>query len=173
MSSWLILRRGIATSSSCYGKRNFRKFLVLNKRGNRAFKEKQRTDPYPDYPIDKRGTRDTGFKMGKKWVHVPEKVPELIVPSLEGFTLKPYVSYKVENIVQGEFTAKDLFDEIYTKKIEEDFKNGKLLENGDPMNPSENEKLKPQEAKDRAGQTGCDIFCESGKDFNSIFIQDS
>ena len=30
------------------------------------------------------------------WEHVPEKVPELIVPDLTGFELKPYVSYAAE-----------------------------------------------------------------------------
>ncbi|KAK2576602.1 hypothetical protein KPH14_005271 [Odynerus spinipes] len=167
-STCLVLRRGIATSAVCYGKRNFRKFLLPNKRGSRNFKEKQSKDPYPDYPIDKRGTRDTGIKVGNKWIHIPEKVPELIVPSLEGFTLKPYVSYKAQNIELEEFTAKDLFDEIYAPKIKKDFEENQLLENGDPINPSEYEKLTPQEAKDRAGKTGCDIFCESGKDRNSV-----
>lgn len=89
---------------------------------------------------------------------MPEKIPELIVPSLEGFTLKPYVSYRVEEIDQGEFTAQDLFDMVYAKKIEEDFKNGQLDENGDPLNPSEHEQLTSQQAKDNAGKTGSDIF---------------
>lgn len=172
-STCLVLKRGIATSCVSYGKRNFRKFLLLNKRGSRVFKEKQATDPYPDYPIDKRGTRDTGFKIGNRWVHVPEMVPELIVPSLEGFKLKPYVSYKAddvkpEDIETEEFTAKDLFDVVYAQKIVKDFKSNQLLENGDPVSPSEFEQLTPQEAKDRAGRTGCDIFCESGKDNNSV-----
>lgn len=98
--------------------------------------------------------------MGDKWVHVPEMVPELIVPSLEGFTLKPYVSYKVEKFTQPSFTAQDLFDAVYAKKIEEDFVNGQLDENGESLNPSEYEKLTPQQAKNNAGKTGCDIFSE-------------
>ncbi|XP_047363048.1 39S ribosomal protein L41, mitochondrial [Vespa velutina] len=169
-SSCLILQRGISTSCVNYGKRNFRKFLFLNKRGSRDFKKKQSTDPYPDYPIDKRGVRDTGFKIGNRWINVPEMVPELIVPSLEGFTLKPYVSYKVENISQGEYTAKDLFNEIYAKKIEEDFNKQELDPNGDPMNPNEYEKLTPQEAADRAKRTGTDIFCEDVRYKSSTII---
>lgn len=51
-SSCLILQRGISTSCVNYGKRNFRKFLLLNKRGSRDFKKKQATDPNPEYPID-------------------------------------------------------------------------------------------------------------------------
>lgn len=99
--------------------------------------------------------------MGDKWINVPEKIPELIVPSLEGFKLKAYVSYKVEEFTQPEFTAQDLFDEVYSPKIEEDFAKGQLDENGQPLNPSEYEKMTPQEAKDNAGKTGCDLFSES------------
>lgn len=111
--------------------------------------------------IIERGVRDTGFKVADRWVHVPEKIPELIVPSLEGFNLKPYVSYRVEQFTQSEFTAEDLFNEVYSKKIEEDFINGQLDENGNPLNPSEYEALTPQQAKNNAEKTGCDIFKET------------
>ncbi|EZA47493.1 hypothetical protein DMN91_005063 [Ooceraea biroi] len=157
-SSCMILQRGIATSCVCHGKRNFRKFLLYNKRGSRAFKEQQAKNPDPDIPIDKRGVKDTGYKRGDEWVHVPEMVPELIVPSLEGFTLKPYVSYRVQNVKSPRFSAHRLFDALYAKKIKEDFEKGELDENGEPLNPSEYEKLTPQEAKDNAGKTGSDIF---------------
>lgn len=89
-------------------------------------------------------------------------VPELIVPSLEGFTLKPYVSYRVENFTEPEFTAQDLFDAVYSNKIKEDFANNQLAENGEPLNPSDYEKLTQQQAKDNASKTGCDIF-DAGK----------
>ncbi|XP_029665533.1 39S ribosomal protein L41, mitochondrial [Formica exsecta] len=157
-SSCMILRRGIATSCICHGKRNFRKFLLYNKRGSRNFKEQQAKNPDPDIPIDKRGVKDTGYKVDGKFVHVPEMVPELIVPSLEGFTLKPYVSYRVENFTEPEFTAQDLFDAVYSNKIKEDFANNQLAENGEPLNPSDYEKLTQQQAKDNASKTGCDIF---------------
>lgn len=88
-------------------------------------------------------------------------MPELIIPSLEGFTLKPYVSYKVEDITEPEFTAQDLFDVVYSEKITKDFENGQLDENGEPLNPSEHEKLTPQQAKDQAGKTGSDLFSET------------
>ncbi|XP_032677537.1 39S ribosomal protein L41, mitochondrial isoform X1 [Odontomachus brunneus] len=157
-STCMILRRGIATSCVCHGKRNFRKFLLYNKRGSRQFKEAQAKNPDPDIPIDKRDVRDTGIKVNGKFYFVPEMVPELIVPSLEGFELKPYVSYKVEEFDQGRFTAQDLFDIIYAEKIKKDFINGELDENGEPLSPSENEQLTPQQAKDNATKTGCDIF---------------
>lgn len=48
----LFIKRGISTSVCCNGKRNFRKFLMPNKRGTRIFKESQRLSPDPDIPID-------------------------------------------------------------------------------------------------------------------------
>lgn len=45
------------------------------------------------------------------------------------FQLKPYVSYKVSDIKQSEFTAKDLFDALYSKNVIEDWRDGKLNEN--------------------------------------------
>lgn len=61
---------------------------------------------------------------------------------------------------EPQFTAQDLFDAVYSKKIEEDFANNQLDEKGEPLNPSEHEKLTPQQAKDNASKTGCDIFDE-------------
>lgn len=40
--------RSISTSASRYGKRNFRKFQMFNKRGSRLFKEAQRENPQLD-----------------------------------------------------------------------------------------------------------------------------
>ncbi|XP_029160011.1 39S ribosomal protein L41, mitochondrial [Nylanderia fulva] len=162
-SSCMILRRGIATSCICHGKRNFRKFLLYNKRGSRNFKEQQAKNPDPDIPIDHRGVRKTGRKLGDHWITVPEMIPELIVPSLEGFTLKPYVSYRVMDFSEPEFTAQDLFDAVYSEKIKKDFANNKLDENGEPLNPSEHEQLTPQQAKDNARKTGSDIFDERNR----------
>ncbi|CAD5212771.1 unnamed protein product [Bursaphelenchus okinawaensis] len=47
-------------------------------------------------------TQPTGYvdPVSKEFVHVPEMVPELIVPDLTGFELKPYVSYKVDNEIE-------------------------------------------------------------------------
>jgi len=40
--------------------------------------------------------------------------------------LKPYVSYRVSNATQSEFTARDLFDATYGKVITDEFRSGKL-----------------------------------------------
>lgn len=105
-----------------------------------------------------RGTRVTGKRINNEWVNIPEMIPELIVPSMQNFNLKPYVSYKCLGVKQREFTAKDLFNFVYAEKIKEDYKNNQLNADGEPLNPSEYEKLTPEEARLRAEQTGTDIF---------------
>ena len=179
-----IITRAISTSCARYGKRNFRKFEIKNKRGSKLFKqmqaESQYENPDPRYPIDsklnhylfliafyhllinllfsERGVRDIGFHDGKKFIEVPEMIPELIVPNLEGFTLKPYVTYKSEDVYQEEFTAKNLFDAVYAPKIAEDFKNGKLNSSGEALNPSAEESLTVKEARDNASKPCSDMF---------------
>ncbi|XP_015587966.1 39S ribosomal protein L41, mitochondrial [Cephus cinctus] len=157
-STCMILRRGISTTCVCNGARNFRKFLIYNKRGSRLFKKKQHEKPDPDVPIDRRGVKPTGYREGNCFVNVPEMIPELIVPSLADFNLKPYVSYRAERREEVPFTPYDLFKVVYGPKILSDYENGKLDLDGQPLEPSEEEKLTPSEAKARAGSTGCDIF---------------
>jgi len=56
------------------------------------------------------------------------------------FQLKPYVSYKVQDMTESEFTAHDLFDATYARVITDDFKSGKL----DPDKVTERiKRLKP------------------------------
>ncbi|CAD7089505.1 unnamed protein product [Hermetia illucens] len=155
--SFLTNYRQISTSAPLNGKRNFRKFVVANKRGSRQFKEMQR-GPEPLLPIDKRGVRDTGITIKGRYFEIPEKIPELIVPDLTDCKLKPYVSYKTPDIVQSEFTSLDLFNSVYAKKIVEDFNQGKLDSQGMPLEPSKEEKLTPEEAVQNARKTGSDIF---------------
>ncbi|XP_076163736.1 mitochondrial ribosomal protein L41 isoform X2 [Ptiloglossa arizonensis] len=157
---YMIISRQISTSSVCQGKRNFRKFLLYNKRGNRAFKQAQATDPNFPIPIDRRGVKLTGHYEGDEWVNIPEMIPEIIVPSLKDFHLKPYVSYKVKNVEGRKFTAKDLFNIVYASKIENDFETGKLKLNGEALYPNEYEKMTPEEARIQAEKTGTDIFTE-------------
>lgn len=158
INSLNFIKRSISTSSQLNGKRNFRKFLLYNKRGPRDFKKAQIASPHPDIPIDKRGVKDTGYTFQGVYHEVPEKIPQLIVPDLTGCTLKPYVSYKTPEVIQSKFTSEDLFNAVYTKKIVEDFKNGKLREDGSAEEPSENELLDAETARIRARQTGSDVF---------------
>lgn len=132
---------------------------VYNKRGSRQFKEERRKNQKDfDVPIDRRGVKSTGMWVRNKWVNVPEMIPEIIVPPLKDFHLKPYVSYRATDIERREFTAQDLFDVVYSEKIRADFKAGKLDKDGQPLEPSEDEKLTPEEAKIKAEKTGCDLF---------------
>lgn len=91
-------------------------------------------------------------------MEVPEKVPELIVPNLTGCKFKPYVTYKMTEVVQSQFTSEDLFNAIYAQKIMDDYKNGKINDDGSSKEPSYEEKLTPEEAYNKARKTGSDIF---------------
>ncbi|XP_061718973.1 large ribosomal subunit protein mL41 [Cydia pomonella] len=152
-----IAKRSISCTAPLEGKRNFRKFPIPNKRGSRLHRERQ-SGPNPELEVDKRGVRDVGYYLDGRFVTVPEMIPELIVPDLKDCDLKPYVSYKVTDVTQSEFTPQQLFDAIYSKKIVTDYKQGKLDENGLALEPSEEEKLQPAEAVARAKRTGSDIF---------------
>lgn len=152
------IKRSISTTTQLNGKKNFRKFLLYNKRGPRIFKQNRITDPDPEMPVDKRGVRDTGYTFNGKYTEVPEKIPDLIVPDLTGFNLKPYVSYKTADVTQSEFTAQNLFDAVYSKKIVEDYNSGKLNIDGSPKEPSSDELLTSDEAWTQARKTGSDIF---------------
>ncbi|XP_054263681.1 39S ribosomal protein L41, mitochondrial [Macrosteles quadrilineatus] len=151
--------RMFSLSSQCNGKRNFRKFM-LHRRGTKAFQEKMKTDPYPDVPYYNYGVRETGYKDVNtgKFVEVPEMIPEIVVPDLTDCKLKPYVSYRVKEFDQPEFTAQDLFIAVYRDKIAKDFKEGKLDEYGNPKEPSPEEAMTPEEAKLKVRQTGSDMF---------------
>ncbi|XP_077286797.1 mitochondrial ribosomal protein L41 [Arctopsyche grandis] len=153
------LSRPISVSAIEHGKHNFRKF-VLRSRGTRKGKEAMA-----------RGENPVNYGPGPKeenspWVVtpsgvkmlVPEKIPELIVPDLTDCELRPYVSYRVPDVVQSEFTPKELFAAVYKKKIVEDFKAGKIGLDGEPLNPSEEEKLTSEKALELARKTGSDIF---------------
>ena len=102
--------------------------------------------------------RGTGIYHHAMYEHVPEMVPELVVPDLGDCQLKPYVSYRTKEIYQEPLTAKDLFNAVYGKKIISDFQDGKLDGDGQPLEPSEEERLTPEEAELKARQTGSDIF---------------
>ena len=144
---------------------NFRGLRLYNKRHarvhkNMLFQPFEKRDPqYADIYEHKYGTRGTGIRHEADWEHVPEKVPELIVPpDLKDCKLKPYVSYRTQSIELDEYTAEDLFDAVYKRKIVEDYENGKIdAETGDYKEPPEDD-LSAEEAWIKARQTGSDIF---------------
>ncbi|XP_013786140.1 39S ribosomal protein L41, mitochondrial-like [Limulus polyphemus] len=149
-------RRCISQSCALYGKRNFRKFTMPNKRGTKEYKAKLSELDL----VDHRGVRMTGSKHEMAFKQYPEMIPELIVPDLTNCELKPYISYQAPDVTQGEFTARDLFNVIYSKKIIDDYEAGKLDNAGNPLAPSEEEKMTAEEAKIKARMTGSDIFSD-------------
>lgn len=81
-----------------------------------------------NYPIcrDTMGIRWPGYWFRRKFVYVKEMEPELVVPDLTDFKLKPYVSYKTEEVDTPPFTAKTLFDAVYAPEIRKQFENNQL-----------------------------------------------
>lgn len=112
-----------------------------------------------NYPVcrDTMGIKWPGYWFKRKFVYVKEMEPELIVPDLEDFSLKPYVSHATEDITVKEFTAKDLFLAVYANQIIDDFREGKIKDF----------KVSPEEidqARLKAMQTGADLFEDSPLD---------
>ncbi|KAM7313982.1 39S ribosomal protein L41, mitochondrial [Ixodes scapularis] len=91
--------RSFTTSEVRHGKRNFRKFLMPNVRG--TFHDRARKDRI----IETYGYREPGIERGNRLEMVPEMEPELVVPDLEGFQLKLYVSYRAAEVCQGKSLA--------------------------------------------------------------------
>lgn len=106
-----------------------------------------------NYPVcrDTMGIRWPGYWFKRKFVYVKEMEPELVVPDLEGFQLKPYVSYRAEEVDTRPHTAKELFDNVYASQIKNDFEE-KNVEDYDYSQ----EQI--DEARLKAMQTGSDLF---------------
>ena len=96
---------------------NFRGLRLYNKRHTRVHKEmifqpfEKRDSQWSDIYEHKYGARGTGIRHEADWEHVPEKVPELIIPDLTDCKLKPYVSYRTNALhLVKKF---DLFKKIF------------------------------------------------------------
>lgn len=106
---------------------------------------------------DTMGIRYPGYWFKRKFCYVKEMEPELIVPDLEGFKLKPYVSYRTGHISTEPHTAKEVFDACYAPRIEESFAKGEVHEFEAVPEDIDNARLK-------ALQTGADLFEEYTRD---------
>jgi len=64
----------------------------------------------------------TGYvnKIGN-FTMVKEMVPELVVPKLDDFKLRPYVPYRATDINQSKFTARSLYNSFYASEAEQKF----------------------------------------------------
>eukprot|EP00092_Neocalanus_flemingeri_P007725 GFUD01008341.1.p1 GENE.GFUD01008341.1~~GFUD01008341.1.p1 ORF type:complete len:197 (-),score=30.05 GFUD01008341.1:32-580(-) len=172
MFSSILISRNFSTTPLRLGI-NFRKIDAGNKRWSKQhkksqFKKWEKPGEFPDIPVYKYGTRSTGIRHDAYWEHVPEMVPELIIPDLKNCDLKPYVSYAAKEIYQEELSSKDLFNVIYGRKIIEDFKSGRLDAEGNSIEPSKVEQLTPEQAEVLARQTGSDIFV-GGEPYSKTF----
>ena len=153
---------------------NFKKFEAFNKRWSKKHKKmvfkkfQQKPKAFPDAIVERYGTQPTGIYHANFFEHVPEKVPELIVPDLSECELRPYVSYATEDVYQDELTSQDLFNVIYGRKIIEDFKTNKLDADGNSVEPSALEEMSPDNAARLARQTGSDIFL-GGEPYSKTF----
>lgn len=72
-----------------------------------------------------RGTKGTGaHSRGGRFVVVKEMVPELVVPELAGFKLRPYVSHRAPAGTDAPLTAERLFRDAVAPAVEKDFRDG-------------------------------------------------
>ncbi|XP_051492527.1 39S ribosomal protein L41, mitochondrial [Apus apus] len=72
-----------------------------------------------------RGAKKLGvLTSSRKFILVKEMVPEFVVPNLEGFKLKPYVSYRAPEGSEPPVTAQQLFTQLVAPRIEKDVKDG-------------------------------------------------
>lgn len=112
-----------------------------------------------NYPVcrDTMGIRWPGYWFKRKFVYVKEMEPEIVVPDLRVFELKPYVSYRADEIDTKPFTAKDLFDAVYKDKIVNDFEQNNVEDY-----TVEQEEI--DKARLEAMQTGSDLFEEDPLD---------
>ncbi|CAL8250180.1 unnamed protein product [Boreogadus saida] len=72
-----------------------------------------------------RTARPTGLRLSSsKFVAVKAMIPEFVVPNLEGFKLKPYVSYRTPGGTEPALTAESLFAEVVAPQVKSDFEKG-------------------------------------------------
>ncbi|KAM3868045.1 large ribosomal subunit protein mL41 [Diretmus argenteus] len=72
-----------------------------------------------------RTARPTGLKLSsRKFISIRAMIPEFVVPDLEEFKLKPYVSYRTPRGTEPPLTAESLFAEVVGPQIQKDFEEG-------------------------------------------------
>ncbi|KAJ8379679.1 hypothetical protein SKAU_G00004570 [Synaphobranchus kaupii] len=69
--------------------------------------------------------RPTGvLTSSRRFVRIREMVPEFVVPPLEGFKLKPYVSYRTPAGTESALTPEALFSQSVAPAIKKDIEDG-------------------------------------------------
>lgn len=114
----------------------------------KALREKEFNYPLS---VDQFRQKVPGYYIGDKFHYIKEMEPELIVPDLTGFQLKPYVSHRAGDIEEAPLTAKGIFDKVYAPEILS------RIEAGKPVKV----RLSSREihiARIKAQQTGSDLM---------------
>merc|ERR1712055_48784 len=74
-----------------------------------------------------RTARITGLRApSRKFVAIQEMIPQFVAPNLEGFKLKPYVSYRAPRGTEPPLTVEGLFNEAVAPQIKKDLEEGTL-----------------------------------------------
>ncbi|KAG7281477.1 hypothetical protein CRUP_012420 [Coryphaenoides rupestris] len=77
-----------------------------------------------------RTARPTGLRLSSgKFINVKAMIPEFVVPDLEGFKLKPYVSYRTPEGTEPPVTAESIFADVVAPQIKRDFEEGNFSMN--------------------------------------------
>lgn len=143
------------------GQKNFEGFPLINQTGIFDYKHtpKPLREKEFDYPLseDLVGQRYPGFWIKGKFHYVKEMEPELIVPDLIDFPLKPYVSYRAEEVEHPELTAKTLFNLTYADDVYKRFMAGENLDQEADV-PMEEQIIQAEAARNAAEKTGSDKF---------------
>ncbi|KAL0979155.1 hypothetical protein UPYG_G00181430 [Umbra pygmaea] len=72
-----------------------------------------------------RGAQPTGILTSSgKFIPVHAMIPQFVVPNLEGFKLKPYVSYRTPPGTEAPVTPEGLFSEVVAPHIQKDIEEG-------------------------------------------------
>lgn len=102
-----------------------------------------------------------GYWYKGYFTYVKEMEPELVVPDLTDFKLKPYVSYRTKEVKADELTAESLFKQTYANIIIDSYMGNQRLEITSTKAEAEEARLKHQ-------QTGADLFCTSRKEAEEL-----
>ncbi|CAF0984077.1 unnamed protein product [Brachionus calyciflorus] len=145
----LILKRQFNVSSVSLGRKPPKEEYKNNifqtrKRTSDPFDRRWRWTPKSAEPFNVRGghedwTTKTFLHRGvqmpgymdpktKKFIFVEDMVPEIVVPDISGFELKPYVSFNVKETKNQVFDAKQLYKQTLEKEILEKIKNSTVKE---------------------------------------------
>lgn len=116
-----------------------------------------------NYPMsrDPLGIRHPGYWFKGRFTYVKEMEPELVVPDLTDFKLKPYVSYRVKEVKSDPLTAESLFKQTYGNIIIDAYMTGERIEVQCTKQEAEDARIKHQ-------QTGADLFQTTTKEAEEL-----